>query len=381
MVRLSVFLLSTAAFAVQFIITPAQVTQCAGGAGQVTLRWTDAGPRPVQIRLFRASGPPMTGWEGARGEVTTGVWVANGMAFVLVDETESELARVTAAVRCNAVVDPPGNSSFLPLAVGNRWVYRLDSRVVTSAYEHWRVTGNEEHYGRVYAVLMRDAEPWLLREDEQGRVLRLLDSGREETLLDPAAGTPLIAVSIGLGDFSNVLPVETASGALIRESLRYARGVGLVWSSATMVSGSSGGFTSGRQLVEAEVNGRLYTMPAAGVELSAESTVLDVTHKAVTNCAVPCYFTACLLAPGADPPGTYKPCFRTRVVAPDDAASLELLDAGGLVLAGRTVEAGTTYVQLPLYSQPNAPFAPGEYRLRLRLPEGRGESSLRLRIE
>jgi hypothetical protein len=90
---------------------------------------------------------------------------------------------------------------------------------------------------------------------------------------------------------------------------------------------------------------------------------------------------ACHLAPGADLEGTYKPCFRTRVITEVAPGILDLLDTNDKVLASREVDTGTTYVQLPLYSQPNVPFAPGAYRLRLRLRDAQGESSLGLHIE
>ena len=82
-----------------------------------------------------------------------------------------------------------------------------------------------------------------------------------------------------------------------------------------MLTGSSGGFTQGRTLVEATVAGIRFPAPAPALKLGMESLTLDVTGRHVTNCAVPCYFVACGLVPGADPPGTYKPCAQARVGA------------------------------------------------------------------
>jgi len=65
-----------------------------------------------------------------------------------------------------------------------------------------------------------------------------------------------------------------------------------------------------------------------------ESSILDVSSGNVTNCAVPCYFVACGLTPGADPPGTYKPCFQAGVrlehlpVQDSTTLELDLIDAG-----------------------------------------------------
>ena len=135
--------------AVEMTISPSVITQCVGGTGQATIYWRDAGRGPVQVRLNGASGPAMTGWELANGQAETGPWVADGTAFVLVDADGMELARIVARVRCNAVVDPPGNASYWPLTPGNRWVYRYDSRIITAGYEHWRVVENVFQNGKL----------------------------------------------------------------------------------------------------------------------------------------------------------------------------------------------------------------------------------------
>jgi hypothetical protein len=390
--KAAAILLALPALAVQFTVTPAVVTQCVDGLGQVTLNWSDAGIRPVQVHLFSSSGPPITGWDSSRGSTATGVWVPDGMVFVLADETGAELARVTARVHCGALVDPPGNTSYWPLAVGNHWIFRYDSRMVTSDYERWVVTGNEERNGRLYAVLQRGPEPWRVREGEGGRVYRLLDTGVESLVLDPAAGPAAGAVSTPAGDFGDAAAAVTIAGGLLREESTFARGLGPVRTHSTLMTGSSGGFTEGRQLAEALINGRLWRAPGVRLEATVESSRLDVSGRNVTNCAVPCYFVACGLAPGADPPGTYKPCFQTRVAtsgAPTGAVAwLELLDGAGAAVVSRKLAldaTGTVYFQCPLYTQPNVAFAPGDYHLRVRLLDAQGGewglTSLGLRIE
>ena len=128
------------------------------------------------------------------------------------------------------------------------------------------------------------------------------------------------------------------------------------------------------------------------LELSAESVQLDVTGRQVTNCAVPCYFTACGMAPGADPAGTYKPCMQTRLMAENAPANteavLELLNPLGTAVSTQTLPVsspGTVYVQMKLYSAPNVPYPPGDYQLRARLRDQQGKdlgtASLPVRLE
>jgi hypothetical protein len=158
-----------------------------------------------------------------------------------------------------------------------------------------------------------------------------------------------------------------------------------------MLSGSSGGFLSGLELVEARQEGGIrLALPARRFSLSIENTTLDVTAKKVTNCAVPSYCVACGLI-GADPPGTYKPCVQARLEA--GAASpytleLELADTAGEVIfrAPEFAAGGDSlrYVQLPLYSMPNRPFSAGWYIVTGRARSGGeviGTASLLLRID
>ena len=406
MIRLVLFLVAVCAAAAEMTLSPALITQCIGGLGQATITWQNAGPRLAQVRIFGPAGPPMTGWYYNAGSATTGAWVADRMAFVLVDQNGAELARVIAHVHCNAVVDPPANTSFWPLAAGNRWVFQMNTRVSTGAYEHWRVIENVEENveqnGRIYTRVQVGSEEWLLREDEQNRLYRLFLPATEKLWLDPNQPPSPDAVlqiigrgPIGspVGDFPNAISYSYWLGnALLMETGQFIQGVGPGRINQDMVTGSSGGFFRGGLLVEAFVNGRLWTRPGTRVQLMAESTQLDVSGKNVTNCIVPCYFTACGLAPGMDPPGTYKPCFETSVAVervPADAdALLELLDSTGYPVLSQKLPVGTYstfHYQAPLYTKPNVPYLPGNYLLRVRVHDDQGTeigtASLPLRID
>ncbi len=143
-----------------------------------------------------------------------------------------------------------------------------------------------------------------------------------------------------------------------------------------MLAGSSGGFSDSLNLVEARIDGHLlFETPAASLQLSMEAAAFDVTHGLVASCILPCYFAACGLGGSPpDPPGTYKPCFKAGVklgaVATTASVDLSVLDASGNVMAQTTMslipdDGGRTegYYQMPLYTAPNQPFAPGSYRL------------------
>jgi hypothetical protein len=155
-----------------------------------------------------------------------------------------------------------------------------------------------------------------------------------------------------------------------------------------MMTGSSGGFLSGWQLVETNVGEAPASAGGApGIDVSVERAVLNVSGHEVSNCAVPCYFIACYLAGGTDPPETWKPCSwaRTRVAHPSLAEgsariTTEVLDAAGSTLSRseETTPAGliggewVSWRQLRLYERPNQALAPGDYSVRVRaaLPDG-----------
>ena len=298
--------------------------------------------------------------------------------------------------------------TYFPLDVGDRWVYRIDGRSVTGSYQTWRVNRTETHEGAPYTVMAIEGpgtfyyESWF-RVESSGRVYILSGAG-EQLFLDPgnqsASGAQLQVTGHGggysavFGSFTDGLYYVNNLSSLIQETGALIRGVGLLSSTATMLSGSSGGFTQGRTLVEASLAGGIH-LPAlsSAVTLGIENVNLNVGGKQVTNCAVPCYFVACGLVPGADPPGTYKPCAQARVelanwpAGASRAVRLQLLAPDGtaaydetLVLDAST-DRSVTFIQVPLYSAPNVPLAAGAYQLVAKSGDGAAQSALAVRIQ
>jgi hypothetical protein len=209
---------------------------------------------------------------------------------------------------------------------------------------------------------------------------------------DGAAGEVRTAV----GTFTDTLKYVNNLDPFDLERGTLARGIGVLSSSRMDETGSSGGFTQGRELVEAVVSGGAirFTAGAAGLHLSMESLTLDVTGKAVTNCILPCYFAACgFVPPAPDPPGTYKPCARARVALenwPVDASRdvrLRFIGPDGAALFEHTFTlvpaAGEVAIttQIPLYSAPNQPYASGAYQLTAATSDGAGQSTVTVRIK
>ena len=187
--------------------------------------------------------------------------------------------------------------------------------------------------------------------DSAGRIFRrvLSPSGQAQVQLwlDPTVSPePSAALKISsrsafsgpIGDFAGAVNYNLQTG-LTLELGSWVRGLGFARSSPIIEAGSSGGFSESYELVYANLGGQLvFATPAQSLALSAESTALDVTGHHVTNCAVPCYFAACGLAPGGDPAGTYKPCFAVSLRVADGRLSdsnqsaqvvLDLLDSAG----------------------------------------------------
>ncbi len=371
-------------------ISPSIIYDCVGIHGHATVSWNGA---LGAVRI--AVGPEMaqmTGLMEARsGSVETGEWVGEGLQFFLVGADGAVQASATARVRCGGASSPvPPGDSFYPLAVGDTWVYRVDSRVVTSDYVTQTVSGLEEIGGRTYFVITtyagdRRTTAMLVRQDADGRILRFTGSEEapaEEVWLDPASAAQTGYVG-PLGSFGDAV-MQTMRQGLIQTMLTFVRGIGLVHTRADLLTGSSGGFTDGLDLVEVRLAGGIHLeVPAPHLSLAAESTVLDVSGRKVTNCAVPCYFVACGFGPGTDPPGTYKPCAQVRVSASaegDFFTQLELLNAAGDVVfeaPAAMAPAGETlrYVQVPLYSAPNVPLPAGVYRLMGRMTVGGEEAA------
>jgi hypothetical protein len=350
---------------------PPVITDCdSAGLGQATVQWSDPGGGLVQV-LVGTAGVSFTGRVPASGSSTTGVWVSDGLPFVLVDAAGNQLANTTAQVLCSPSGGPVAAglaaASYLPLDIGNRWIYLTNSRLATAQYVQWLVTGAQTVGGQLWFVIQVSSSgmqstssasfQMLMRQDSGGRIYTL-QNGQAALWLDPNTPqdptaqlqvvgrgpqqNPLGAFADGLNysDF-NVLTLET--GTLVR-------GLGLTSSSTNMLTGSSGGFVQSMDLVEARIDGHLlFAIPVSSLQLSMEAAALD-------------------------PPGTYKPCFKAGVKLGAEASTasvdLSVLDASGNVLAQTTMslipdDGGRTegYYQMPLYTAPNQPFAPGNYRL------------------
>jgi len=298
--------------------------------------------------------------------------------------------------------------SYFPLEIGDHWVYRADSRIGTGAYETWRIDRTDTANGNRYFVMgiygvnsTLVGEDWF-RADDQGRIF-VLTGNSDQLFLDPRLGGDpgqLNAVGQGgsyrtaVGMFSDTL-IYANSDPFLAETGQFARGVGLLWSSQTMRTGSSGGFVYGRSLVEAVVGGgAIHFTATAGIHVGMESLTLDVTGKKVTNCVLPCYFVACGFGPTPpDPEGTYKPCARARVSLenwPTDASlsvRLRLVAPDTTVLYDQkfalTPAPGdvTLTAQIPLYSAPNQPFPPGAYQLSASTDDGSASSALTVTVQ
>ena len=135
--RYFILLLSACLLQAQPSVTlhPPVITDCdTAGLGQATVQWSDPGGGLVQV-LVGAVGVSFTGRVPASGSSTTGVWVSDGMPFVLVDAAGNQLAGTTAHVLCSPSGGPVAAglaaASYLPLDIGNRWIYLANSRFAT----------------------------------------------------------------------------------------------------------------------------------------------------------------------------------------------------------------------------------------------------------
>lgn len=402
-----VFSIASCTAATSFSILPEWIVECRDGLGRATLRWQDAEPSPVRV-LVGPQRVPLTGWDGPSGSTETGDWVSDGLEFFLVNEQGAQLGRVAARVNCGGLVDARNSAfatgSYFPLQVGNRWTYRVSSRAVTSTYTSWTVTRTEVAGERTFYIIAIDTgdstSEMRMRTDADGRIYV-----GDQLWLDPTEAPNASAVLrierrgpatiAGLGTFPDALHYLSVDG-LQSQGGTFVRGLGLAQVRTDSLTGSSGGFLSGAELVEARIGGSVRLSTAvATAQLSAEASRLDVTGRRVTNCAVPSYCVACSLLPGVDPPGTYKPCFQARVGVTHPAAvssDIELFNGAGervyaVTRALRPAATGEAFVvhQVPLYSSPNVPFPAGAYRLNATV-RGAGDApaataTLNLRIE
>jgi hypothetical protein len=306
----------------------------------------------------------------------------------------------------SAILTALATGTYFPLDVGDRWVYREDDRLTTAQYQTWRVDRTATQNGTVYSVIAIEgpgtsyAEYWF-RANSSGQVYILTGNG-EQLFLDPNIVAPNSgevqltgpggAVTTPLGTFPDTVNYVNPMG-LELESGTLARGIGVLSSTTILETGSSGGPTLIRTLVEAVVAGGIH-FPAltSAVDLGIESLNLNVSAMQVTNCAVPCYFVACGLLPGADPAGTYKPCARARVALRNWPAGLsrtvrlQLLAPGGAAAYDQTLTLdaaandSVTFVQVPLYSAPNQPLSAGAYQLTAASSDGAAQSSVTVQI-
>jgi len=305
-----------------------------------------------------------------------------------------------------AVLPAQSPGSYFPLDVGDRWVYREDDRISTAQYQTWRVDRTATANGTAYSVMAIEgpgtfyAEYWF-RADSSGRVYILSGNGDQlfldPNLLAPNSGQVQLtgqggAVTTPLGTFPDTVNYVNPMG-LERETGTLARGVGLLSSMTDLETGSSGGLTLARTLVEAALaGGNQYPAQTSSIGLGMESLDLNVSGKQVTNCAVPCYFVACYMGFGTDPPGTYKPCARARVALRNWPAGLsrtvrlELLASDGsaafdqtLTMDAAPVES-VTFIQVPLYSAPNQPLPAGAYQLSAKTADGAAQSAVGVTI-
>ncbi len=395
------FLVVGSAWSATLTITPPVIFDCQDGAGLAQLDWTGAAA-PVQIRLVDPDGPAMTGFGDSPGSARTGTWVTDGLKFLLVDQAGAVLASATAQVRCGGTVrtiDPGLQSgSYFPLQVGNTWIYRNNSRLVTGAYVVRSINRTETIGGKTYYVLTQGSDVVSkLRGDDNG-VIWIATGDGEQIYLDPKSSTvQKTSYSGPIGQFADALNTTGFVNSLIFQTSTFVRGIGLAQLRAEMVSGSSGGFSESLELVEVRMPGVRFDVPAPGIHLSIETTDLDVTDKLVPNCDLPCYFTACGFAgPQPDPPGTYRPCAQARIEAvttPGAEVEIKLLDAAGSTVFASSASAGAPgsaleYVRVPIYtSQPSSSaftlLPPGDYRLTCRVVDAGREiaaSSLSLQV-
>jgi hypothetical protein len=342
----------------------------------------------------------MTGLTNPSGTAMTGQWVSDGLQFFLVDEAGIVEATATAKVRCGGsartIETGLAGGSYVPLQVGNTWVYRVNNRQITNDYVVRTITGTQIVNGQTYYVLTQTypgpaAVVTMLRGDDMGVIYQL--NGSTESVYLDASSIPGRAPFSGLiGTFEDSLTVVSSN----MTTTTFVRGVGIASGQSTLLAGSSGGFFSSMDLVEARLDGVVLTLPASRLTLAIDNPDLDLTNQKAPNCTVPCYFVACGLAPGADPAGTYRPCVETRVERSYGVAhsvQLQLFNPSGGLVYNTTADVGASggleYFRLPLYtsraqSSSFTLLSPGVYKLAARMLVAGveiGVDSLTIRIE
>jgi hypothetical protein len=328
--------------AVSFLrFDPAVVTDCRDGLGRAVLRWSTTDAAAVVVYAEQS---PISGPESAAGVTATDYWVADGQVFSLRSLAGVVLARATARVSCR-------NSSVWPLAVGNFWTYRVNTRLATGLYQTWRVVREETIFNETWAVLANGVTEQRWRVDALGNLHRFANN-LDETLPLTTAGR----VDAPAGTFVNT--VSYLINGFEREVGTLERGVGLVKVDKILSGGSSGGFSEGWTLVEARVGDRILKRELYGVSLQVDPEVY--------NCAVPCFFAACGMA-GADVPGTVKACREVRV---EGAELVRVVGEAGNVVWEQRVS-GVAFLRLPQWE-----WAVGEYSVEARGAGGVARSGL-----
>jgi hypothetical protein len=375
---------ATSLYGATLIISPATIYDCLGGNATATLTWSGASG-PVDVRVLKPDGPSMTGTTDPSGSATTGNWVSDGMQFFLVNQSGIAEAVVTAKVRCGSsartIETGLAGGSYVPLQVGNTWVYRVNNRAITNDYVVRTITGTQIVNGLTYYVVTQTypgpaAVVMMLRGDDNG-VTWQLNGSTEQVYLDPNSIPRRERFSGLIGTFDDAL--TTMSLGFTSDTSIFVRGVGLVSVQTILNAGSSGGFFQSLDLVEARLDGVVLALPAARLSLAIENPNLDVSNQKAPNCTVPCYFVACGLVPGADRGGTYRPCAETRVESSygaDHSVQLQLFNPSGTLVYDQTADVsasgGLEYFRLPLYtavpqSSAFTVLPPGVYRLTARM--------------
>jgi hypothetical protein len=178
-ILLTAFLAAPAFAQPTLTLSPAVITTCAfPGFGRTRIFWNVPGADSVQLRAGGPSGTIM-GVEPPQGSTGTGDWVQDGMIFALTTADGQQLASATARVVCQPesgqVPAALAAGSYLPLDIGNEWIYRVDTRIGTAVYQTRRVDRAEVINGTPYFVVAVGSTEVPHRTDAQGRVYILPD--------------------------------------------------------------------------------------------------------------------------------------------------------------------------------------------------------------
>lgn len=375
------FFFASLSYSASLTITPGVITDCQDGRGVAQLAWNGT-TGTVQIHLTNPAGPLLTTSGDAAGAVATGPWVTDGAIFVLVDSTGTAIASATAHVDCGGT----STQSYFPLQVGNTWIYRLSDRLSTNRYATRSITGTETIGDKTYFDLTEGTVLRAkLRSDENGVIWSATATG-EQVFLDGSSSAAKRGAYTGpIGTFPDSVTFSGLINPLEFDTSTYVRGVGPAHLVSNLETGSSGGLIGDYQLVEVLLPGVHYSIPFATVNLSIESTDLNLTAKSVENCALPCLFAACGLGGGQpDPTGTYRPCTAVRVDVTAPAQSdvqVQFADASGanIYTAHAAPGGAPLYFRLPIYTVPDPQsirfdlLPMGDYKLTARVTNAGNE--------